>query len=1495
MSRGSTSSGPWMEILRLYASTKTTGKTINQEETLYGPLCNTGAGVHLEQQENGEHRYEVPMNKEETNACTSMIVALSFANGWHIRGEHTGRSSVSQNTMDDFVRCAIANIFMYKLEELFCVENLGIRYAWYIMENMDAQGMKNLIKDGKCTMNMTGYRKGWNEAEKKKIKGFLQSDEGMFQGIPKTATGTTCTTQVKMQKAQHDKIQVKSANEDNKDAPRPPRPPAGSPGHTGTATTAVGKAGSPPARTSDTSGANSGPGQAAKPGHPAKPAPTKPVAAKPVATKTTITTEEKTCQGQKILEWREREIYVAQQYSDEQWNKVKSVLEEFIQYLKENNENFDDYGANCDNEGWDDFIQGQHHTGQTVADMMRCRLMTGALWFANGANGGGVDDEDTNKLRCEVAHVFGHLLNTLYCKDKKGYKRGIEYAWQAMRSMKSGASGTSGVLGGPVIDGTCTECGYGDNKRNITAINLRIAQWLLEHGKVSSEVAQMQQAMPCTTKWRDYINEDAKRGDPLDDVLTTEGMQAKKRLDKDIVQKAERIFERAKEAVEKKIAELKEAEKTKKTAGTSDKTTAADTGSAPGPTAAGGSPSQGKGVARSEEPAEPPGRPSGTEDKGNRSPPPPEPARPAAPAPSGTSQGEHDVEKILMEIDEQEKERLARISTTGRFEGEDLVNVIRPGDNSSISISTGTSNPTWTIPTGDANPKATIEEPAVPVTTGRTADTVPEPAPQPPAASPAEPTTTTTTSSSAAPGAPAGASEPTPAPAEDSVNNTQIDTPVDTKGDTGPPGPASPSGTAGDDGEAGTNDVDGGSDGGTGEDPPPLNPPKPKPNPNPNQSGSSPSGSSGGTGPGVGGVSGGEGKGGGGGEKAAGGTGSGSAGPGGRSGAGVSGGASGSGAVPGATGAAGVGHGGGGGATGGEPGAGSVDAGPGSTGHQTPGSSGPGSTRTSQPGSSGSVSTGHQPPGSSKPGSDPSTQPNNAQGTGSKPTDPDGGFGLSLDRAPAVGNIGEGYAPATPTEKTSGNGDMNSGAGPDGPDLTADILTATAPVLFFLSAVTVAFLGYSLWKYFAYLAKRRRTYRTVRDVPSPPLDEEILAHLQRGEPPPDYGYTMVRDRRPGRLPAARRRPRPPRVHKRTIIELHLEVLHECEATEWENVKQDYLKIVLQEFAQELIRDDHRNNNILDVSTTTQGLSGNNISATADPPTYSDATNPCPPNEEDPHPWNCMENIQLERDRCTPHAHDPDPWRCMETIQLATDPCPPNDPDPWGCMEPIQLATAPSPPNEEDPDPCSGMETIQLEPQRTPALFPSSSDPRNECPIPDHTNWINWIDRSKHILRECTGQTWFLQLTADWKQYYQQHATDDVSGHIHNGAAATMDRTKLRLWKQWVAQQHQQMCMYGQEEWFKHLLNSVDEETVPETRAVPTVDTDLEVEKAMAAAHVLRVRDVPCTQPLHKQPYMKKPLTANTWILILALVIEQCDVDSRLQETELYVDELLEQL
>ncbi|KJP86706.1 hypothetical protein AK88_03618 [Plasmodium fragile] len=332
--------------------------------------------------------------------------------------------------------------------------------------------------------------------------------------------------------------------------------------------------------------------------------------------------------------------------------------------------------------------------------------------------------------------------------------------------------------------------------------------------------------------------------------------------------------------------------------------------------------------------------------------------------------------------------------------------------------------------------------------------------------------------------------------------------------------------------------------------------------------------------------------------------------------------------------------------------------------------------------------------------------------------------------------------------------------------------------------------------------------------------------------------------------------------KRTIMELHLEVLNECEAAAWENVKDDYLHIVVAEFAHELMRCGKGYSSSPDTAIPNDGLPGNNV-----PSTESDGTDNCPPNEEDPDPWSCMETMQLETDPCAPNEEDSDPWSCMQTMQLETDPCPPDEDDTWSCMESIQLETRPAAPNEEHPDPWSCLENIQLDaPQSRAPTVPG--DETSDC-----THWIPWIEQHNHIMRACTTQPWFLQLKLEWKQYLRDHMAADAASGEHR-EAATMERKKLDAWKEWVAQQHQQMSMYGQEqEWFQHWLNNVEEAAVSQKGEIPRVEKHLEVEKVMAAEHMLKVGHVPRTQPIHEDSYKKKQLLAKLWMPTLALIIE----------------------
>ncbi|KJP86040.1 hypothetical protein AK88_04297 [Plasmodium fragile] len=1154
-----------------------------------------------------------------------------------------------------------------------------------------------------------------------------------------------------------------------------------------------------------------------------------------------------------------------EQYKEFLRTDVTELLEEFVEYME--NEDLDDLAANCLNVGYRSLSRNDILVAQKVADRLMCTLMSRALFFMNRWSPGSASADDTDPkneplkehIRCAIVNVFMYILLESPCKSQMG----IDNAWYTMDQLETGSPGL-------LTQGKCHQGVFANIQIQDFNMQQMIKNWLKSNGRVKGKIEGPRIQRICTKSLAE-LGVARKDANDMDDKieLQEEEKDAIRELGQQLkaivheVKKEVQQCEQANGACMKSIHNVSRSNPDDDV--NEDQERNPDAGGTPAPNGAEEKtvpvapptkpeaprakvpevtkdvipekhgPTKGtgeEGVARSDESAPAPVPPPPPE-----APPPVSPPDSSAAAGGGTS-----------------------VVGQGPDQGPGLGQQPPPPspDNDATEAGAGAVTPASKdtqetgkeyVPEDDdlVNVKLRGSSGSISVVTSTTYNS----------GAPSQEDierygeTADTKSPVTVPEPPPEPEPEPPAPSSAGSTATSSDTttpsPAAATPSTGPAGAGTTSAKKDDDAGDSNPVVDGGND-----DPPPLNPPKPKPNPNPDQAGSSGNNSNGG--------------------------------------------------VP--------------------------------------------------------------------------------------SFDLDKIFPKNIRIA-----AGGGFTPpiTTPGSSTTSGATQGDYAVPD---LTADVITATTPVLFFLSAVIVALLGYSLWKYFAYLGKTpRRTYRTVRDVPSPPLDEEILDHLQRGElTPPDYGYTMVRHTRPGTLPD--RRPRPPCVHKRTIIELHLEVLNECEAADWEHGKHDFYGILVQAFARDLEQDEETNNNILGVSTSDHGSAGTNVSATVHPSTDSDATDSCPPNEDDPwscmetiqfatdpcpphdpdpwscmhtiplatdraapndadpDPWSCMEHIQLETDTCATHAcdpwscmekiqlatdpcapneHDPDPWSCMETIQLQTDPCPPNDPDPWNCMEPIPLesdpcapnehdpwscmetiefATDPCPPNAADPAPWRCMERIQLE--RDPCA-PHDPDPwscmenidldaeQNAHSHPDHvtsycTHWIPWIDRHKHLLQQCTTQPWFSQLTSEWKQYLREHmAADEVSGNSELGEAATMQMQKLRLWKQWVAQQHALMHIYGEDEWFQHLLNNVQEETVSEKGEVSVVDQDFDVEKVMGTADMLRVQHIPRMQPLNKQPYMKKRLTAKLWILLLASVIEKCEIESSMHDRELYVDALLEQL
>ncbi|KJP86044.1 hypothetical protein AK88_04301 [Plasmodium fragile] len=385
-----------------------------------------------------------------------------------------------------------------------------------------------------------------------------------------------------------------------------------------------------------------------------KPAPATPVAAKPVATTTgqggttsspggdggkgggragpkegVQTAPAGECQGERLSQWGHKTVYVVHPHNKEHLEKLNKVLQEFTEYMEKYKEHADAFGANCYNVGWEDISSDGHfYMGQTVADVVRCRVMSVAWAFANGWHKSTqhtqdrvrMDPEEENRLRCEVANIFGHLLKEKYCPHQEQWKRGVEYSRIALKKMQSTGKNGAGVVAGPVIDGRCTACGYHGHERLPGVVNWDIADWLLYDAKILHGIENIERGANCNKKWKEYTKGKMKEGEPtrVDETKIT----AIKDTEKKIVEEATRVIEKAKVAVEQEI----EKQKGNSSAGPE----LADTGGGSTTTTRPGSPPQA--------PASPvlPAAPAGPAE--GPSPPPPEepPAPPAPGAPGNT-------------------------------------------------------------------------------------------------------------------------------------------------------------------------------------------------------------------------------------------------------------------------------------------------------------------------------------------------------------------------------------------------------------------------------------------------------------------------------------------------------------------------------------------------------------------------------------------------------------------------------------------------------------------------------------------------------------------------------------------------------------------------------------------------------------------------------------------------------------------------------------------
>ncbi|SCA60519.2 Pvstp1, putative, partial [Plasmodium vivax] len=169
---------------------------------------------------------------------------------------------------------------------------------------------------------------------------------------------------------------------------------------------------------------------------------------------------------------------------------------------------------------------------------------------------------------------------------------------------------------------------------------------------------------------------------------------------------------------------------------------------------------------------------------------------------------------------------------------------------------------------------------------------------------------------------------------------------------------------------------------------------------------------------------------------------------------------------------------------------------------------------------------------------------------------------------------------------------------------------------------------------------------------------------------------------------------------------------------------------------------------------------------------------------------------------------------------------------------------------------------------------------------EKTLWVNWIERNKGTLEECKNEIWFNMLKSEWKQEqheYLQKIEESEQSQLNEKKNIPLIEMQKDIWRQWVAKQHKLMEMYSEKEWFMYLLKCLEEEP-----------NELETENSNENVSLTNLEELE-KQKLYQQLYKKKQLTAKLWMLILALVVEECEIEDNTNDKELYLDSFLQNL
>ncbi|ANQ07202.1 SICA antigen [Plasmodium coatneyi] len=171
-----------------------------------------------------------------------------------------------------------------------------------------------------------------------------------------------------------------------------------------------------------------------------------------------------------------------------------------------------------------------------------------------------------------------------------------------------------------------------------------------------------------------------------------------------------------------------------------------------------------------------------------------------------------------------------------------------------------------------------------------------------------------------------------------------------------------------------------------------------------------------------------------------------------------------------------------------------------------------------------------------------------------------------------------GVEPASPGESGAESQDGATlggrGGGSDGSIPVTPVAAARTnkidlptPYLPLIPSVTgILVMSYLLWKYFGMLDKRRKRYRRAPQIRGPSLEQQIVDHVDQPGP---REYYIVKERKPRSTPIEKRKKRAVgrrgAVRRRMIIDIHLEVLDECQKGDTKLVQEDFFEILVQEF------------------------------------------------------------------------------------------------------------------------------------------------------------------------------------------------------------------------------------------------------------------------------------------------------------------------------------------